>query len=99
MKKTLKTALIFIAVVILQTGCVYTHVQVPLDTNFDKTELGTKKGEANVHSIAWLVAWGDGGTQAAAKDGDIKVIRHADSELHLFLLGLYTRLTTIVYGD
>ena len=99
MNKWLKTIMMLTAAGLLQAGCVYTHVQVPLDTNFDKTELGTKKGEADIHSVMWLVAWGDGGTQAAAKAGDIKVIRHADSELHLYLFGVYAKLATIVYGD
>ncbi|MDT8389239.1 MAG: TRL domain-containing protein [Lentisphaeria bacterium] len=99
MKKWLKMTGVLVAAGIMQTGCVYTHVRAPLDQNFDKTELGTKKGRADIHTVMWLAAWGDGGTQAAAEDGGLTVIRHADSELRLFLFGAYTRLTTIVYGD
>lgn len=82
-----------------QTGCLYTHVRAPLDQDFDRTELGTKVGRADVRSVAWMVAWGDGGTRAAAENGNISTIRHADVEYRLFLLGLYTRATTIVFGD
>ena len=84
---------------ILQAGCVYSHVRTPMDRNFDRTELGTRSGHSSVHSVLWLFAWGDGGTKAAAEDGQVSVIRHADTEFRLFLLGAYTRVTTIVYGD
>lgn len=98
-KKMTGTVLSTVLCGLLQTGCLYTHVRTPMDRDFDNTELGSKKGRADVHSVMWLFAWGDGGTQAAAADGNITVIKHADSEFRLFLLGLYTRATTIVYGD
>jgi hypothetical protein len=44
-----------------------------------------------------LVCWGDAGTQAAALDGDIRILTHADHELLLILL--YGRETTVVYGE
>jgi len=87
------------AFVAIASGCAYMHVQVPLDTNFDNTQLGSKEGRANSYSLLWLLAWGDGGTRAAATQGDIKVIRHADVEVESVLLGLYSRVTTVVYGD
>lgn len=80
-------------------GCIYWNVTTPLDDNLDRTELGTKVGRASAYSVLWLVAWGDAGTQAAAEDGDISVIRHADSKTLAVLLFLYTKQTTIVYGD
>ena len=83
----------------MSSGCAFVHIQRPLDTDFDNTKLGAKEGRANNHSILWLVAWGDSGTKAAATDGDIKVIYHADVEVLLIMMGLYTRVTTIVYGD
>lgn len=87
-------ALLFIA-----SGCAYTHVQMPLGTNFNSTQFGTKEGRSNSYSVLWLIAWGDAGTKAAATQGNIKVIRYADHEVKSVLLGLYSRVTTIVYGD
>jgi hypothetical protein len=80
-------------------GCIYWNVTTPLDTDLDETRLGSKVGKASAYSVLWLVAWGDAGTQAAAEDGDIGVIRHADTNTLSILLFLYTRQTTIVYGD
>jgi len=81
------------------TGCLYTDIQMPMDKNFDKTELGVKEGESESHTVLYLVSWGDSGTKAAAEDGDVKVIRHADRKVFSILFGLYTKLTTVVYGD
>jgi len=89
--------LLFLA--IFSTGCLYTDIQMPMDKNFDKTELGVKEGEADSHTVLYLVSWGDSGTKAAANDGDVKVIRHADRKVFSVLFGLYTKLTTVVYGD
>ena len=80
-------------------GCAYSHIQGPLDTNFDHTVLGEKTGRAHTRSVLWLVAWGDGGTRAAAENGGITTITHADFEYLVVLFGLYTRVTTVVYGD
>lgn len=84
---------------LLLSGCIYTKVQRPYDRNYDKTELGTKVGKSSFKSIFWCVSWGDAGTKAAAENGDIKVIRHADAEYFMVLLGFYSRITTVVYGD
>jgi len=83
----------------LLSGCVYTKVIVPLDTDTDKTQLGSKVGESHAYSVAWLFFWGDAGTAAAAKNGGIKTINHLDAEYFVILFGLYSRLTTIAYGN
>ena len=83
----------------LTSGCVYMKVQRPHDKDYDRTELGTKIGKSELKSILWLVAWGDAGTKAAADNGGITVIKHADVEYYVLLMGLYTRLTTVLYGD
>ncbi len=83
----------------ISTGCLYSNVRMPLDKDFDKTTLGNKVGKSEAQSVLWLVAWGDAGTQAAAEDGDIKVINHADSEFLSILFGLYSKRTTILYGE
>jgi hypothetical protein len=84
---------------VLFSGCAYTNIQRPLGTEFNKTELGTKTGQSSNQSVLWLVAWGDGGTKAAAENGNIKVIRHAETKIFSLLFGLYSKVTTIVYGD
>jgi hypothetical protein len=74
-------------------------VQTPYDTNLDKTVLGQKQGKASMQSVLWLVAWGDASTAAAAKEGEMTTVNHMDREVLSVLFGLYTKTTTIVYGD
>jgi hypothetical protein len=87
------------AVLLLGSGCMYTHVRFPMDTDFQETRLGEKQGRARYHAVLWLVAWGDAGSQAAARQGELTTIRHADREIFALLFGLYMRHTTVVYGD
>jgi len=84
---------------LVSSGCVYMKVQRPHDKNYERTELGEKIGKSELKSLLWLFAWGDAGTKAAADNGGITVIKHADVEYYVLLLGLYTRITTVVYGD
>ena len=91
-------AIILVTSLLIQ-GCAYTHIQRPLDTNFENTVLGSKTGRASIQSVLWLFAWGDGGTKAAADEGGITTITHADFESYIILFGLYTKVTTVVYGD
>jgi len=81
------------------SACIYVDVSQPLDTDLDKTELGSKVGEASAYGLFWAVAWGDAGTKAAAENGGITVINHADRRRFGVLFGLYAKETTIVYGD
>jgi hypothetical protein len=87
------------AALLFTPGCLFTDVKVPLDTNLEETQLGSKVGEATSEGVLWLVAWGDSGTQAAAKDGGITTLRHADQKVFSVLFGLYSKQTTVVYGD
>ncbi len=80
-------------------GCVFANVQRPLDTNFEETRLGEKIGESHMTTVLWFFHWGDAGTKAAAEDGNISTIRHADMKVFTILFGLYGKVTTIVYGD
>jgi hypothetical protein len=93
--KRLRLALLSLS---LLSGC-FVNVKIPLDTDLDRTELGTKVGEASAQSVLWVVLWGDSGTQAAAEQGGITVITHADRQIFTILFGIYARETTIVYGD
>lgn len=83
----------------LLSGCVYSHVLTPYDMNLDRTVIGPKQGKASTESVLWLVAWGDGSTAAAAKQGGITTISHMDREILFVLFGLYAKTTTIVYGE
>ncbi len=81
------------------SGCVYTKVTLPLDTDVNQTELGSKIGRASARSVLGAVAWGDAGTKAAAENGNITTIRHLDQEQLIVLFGAYARYTTVCYGD
>ena len=98
MKQKLFMGWIVIAI-FMMSGCAYVNVKMPLDTNLDQTTLGEKTGEASIRSVLWVVAWGDAGTQKAAENGGITVIRHADQKTFSILFGLYSKVTTVVYGD
>ncbi len=84
---------------VMSTGCIYTNVVAPLDTDLHETKLGSKVGTSQAQSVLGLFAWGDAGTQAAARDGGITTLNHADSEMFSILGFMYTRTRTIVYGD
>ncbi|MBK6940227.1 MAG: hypothetical protein IPH13_08475 [Planctomycetes bacterium] len=81
------------------SGCLFADFKTTLDRDFDKTSLGSKQGESSAQAFLWLVAVGDAGAQAAAEDGKITVIHHADEEVVSVLFGLYYKQTTIVYGE
>jgi len=83
----------------LLTGCIYSHITTPLDLDLDRTHLGSKVGVAEWQSVLGLVAWGDAGTQAAAKQGGLTQINHADLETLVILAIVYHRETTILYGE
>ena len=95
----MKYILAGILAAVMMTGCAYTHVTMPLSTELNRTELGHKRGEASMSSYLWLVAVGDAGAAAAAKQGGITVMTHMDREYLSVLYGLYTKTTTLVYGD
>ncbi len=97
--KLLRLVLVALAAVVLLTGCLYMNVKTPYGTELNKTVLGQKTGKAYSQSVLWLVAWGDAGTQAAAKDGNITTVNHMDREVFSILFGLYSKTTTVVYGD
>lgn len=86
------------APVVPPQGLGFTDYSAPLDIDCDKTQLGTKRGEASTSSILALIATGDASIQAAARNGQINTINHVDYRF-LSILGLYTKFTTVVYGD
>lgn len=99
MKKILLIRILCLLTVVVLQACAYSNVQRPLDINFEKTSLGLKVGRSHIQCVLWLFAWGDAGTHAAAKNGKITTITHADTQYVIVLFGLYSRVTTVVYGD
>ncbi len=98
MKRTALLVVVLAFMVVLN-GCLYTNVMVPLDIDADKTVIGSKVGTSTFQSVLWLVAWGDASAEAAAKNGNITVINHMDREVFSIFFGLYSKSTTIVYGE
>lgn len=95
-----RTCLIVLSLsALLLSGCLYSHITLPYGTELDKTEMGGKAGRASNVSVLWLVAWGDAGSAAAARNGGITVMNHMDQEILVVLFGVYSRHTTIVYGN
>lgn len=99
MRKSKGLASLLLLTTLALPSCIYADVTIPLDTDLDKTTLGAKTGEAQVQSVLWLFAWGDAGTKAAAANGNITTINHADQRVFSILWGLFSRQTTVVYGD
>ena len=79
--KILSILIVLCAFSVFSTGCVFTSIKTPYDTDLDETRLGEKVGESSWTSLLWLVAWGDGGSAAAAKNGDVTNLRHMDKEI------------------
>src|SRR5262245_59216980 len=67
MLKTLRSAGLAVVLALTAPACVFANFGHPLDTDVHNTELGSKVGTASIHSVLWLVAWGDSGAAAAAK--------------------------------
>ena len=80
--KSYKFLILFKLITSMLISCyAYTKIQIPLDNDYDVTELGTKIGRASNYAVLYLFAWGDAGSKAAAENGGIKVIRLADREV------------------
>jgi len=88
----------YIAPLMPPQGTIYTNISAPLDLDLTNTNLGSKEGEASTESILGIAAWGDASTKAAAANGGISKIDHADYEFFT-VLGIYNKFTMKVYGD
>jgi hypothetical protein len=96
----MKTRNLLLSICLLSlNACVYVNVKTPLDKNVNNTELGDKVGKSKTYSVLWLFAWGDAGTAAAAKDGEIDIITHLDASYFSVLFGAYAERETIAYGN
>lgn len=79
-------------------GLFFTKATHPLTATCVRSGCGCMKcGEASSTNIFFLFDVGDGGVQAAAKDGCINVINYVDVTEKSFLI-FFRQLTTTVYG-
>ena len=78
-------------------GGLYTNAKGPV-TATASTAGFSKVGTATATSILGLIGTGDASIDAAMRNGGITKIHHVDYEAMQFL-GLFGKLTVIVYGD
>lgn len=82
-------------------GALYTNIKTPLpqlSVNPD-SQARTRIGEASCTSYVWVVALGDCSVQEAMQQGNISKVHHVDSEFKSYFFGIYTKFTTVVYGE
>ena len=84
---------------ITSSGCIYSNFRMPVSRDFRNTNKVCKNGKSTSRSVAWIAAWGNGGLQAAAEEGDLKTLEYVDVQYKNILFGLYLSRTTIVYGQ
>lgn len=85
------------------TGCgaLYTDIKMPLpplSVNPD-TQARNHNGRASCATYVWVIAVGDCSVQAAMEDGKVSKVHHVDSEFKSYFLGIYSKFTTVVYGE
>ncbi len=85
------------------TGCalLYNDLKTPLPALSVEgdTQARTHIGTSSCASYVWVVALGDCSVETAMKNGNITKVHHVDSEFKSLFLGIYTRFTTVVYGE
>jgi len=84
------------AVIAPAMGTVYTETKAPMAVTSNSGY--TKVGTAYCHSILGIVALGDASIKAAMENGGITKIHHVDYKTEN-ILGIYAKLTVIVYGE
>ena len=106
-KSILKCLLIALVSSFFLTGCIFAPVVPPKGLLYTDQKaplmpiptpiVGDAEGTSSTHTILFLVAFGDGSIDAAAKNGGITTITHLDYEFENYL-GIYQRYTTIAKG-
>jgi len=79
------------------SGSVYTSMTYPSFAG-STAGPGMKRGESTATSILGIVATGDAGVEAAARNGGITKIHTADTKA-TGILGIYATYTTVVTGE
>lgn len=80
------------------TGMIYEGTTAPLTVTSNPISNNSKVGKSNSVSVLGMVAVGDGGINAAAKNAGISKISVVDVQ-KTSILGMFTKTETIVYGD
>jgi len=78
---------------------IFTEVAAPMDYNVNATPVGSKRGEASSSQILGMVATGDASIQTAARNGGITTIHSVDYKYVSYVLGVYSKFTTVVIGE
>ena len=84
-------------------GGIYTHVKMPLSTDFNATPVRERQGTAKTLYIrepyfGTSYSWGDASIEEAAREGRLKNVSYADAEF-LGVLGLFGMFTVRAYGE
>jgi hypothetical protein len=96
-----RALLLILAFSLIGCGALYTDIKTPLpplSINQD-AQARTHVGKASCASYVWVVALGDCSVQAAMQNGNISKVHHVDSEFKSYFLGIYSKFTTVVYGE
>ena len=74
-------------------------ISAPLSAEYSpETTISTKSGEASTMAVLGLVSWGDCSIEAAASDGGLRQVNHADYS-YLNILGIWQKFTVKVHGE
>lgn len=84
-------------------GGIYTHVKMPLSTDFHATPVREREGEARTLFFreplyGTSYAWGDASIEEAAREGQLQTVSYADAEV-LTVLGIFGRFKVRAYGE
>jgi hypothetical protein len=80
-------------------GWLFARLEAPISTNYDAGAVVTmKSGSATSESFLGWIALGDASLTSAAKNGGISKIHYADYKFEN-ILGVYSKFTTVVYGE
>lgn len=85
------------------SGCalLYNDLKTPLPSLSVEasTQTRTQVGTSSCASYVWVVALGDCSVEAAMKNGSVSKVHHVDAEFKSYFFGIYTKFTTVVYGE
>jgi hypothetical protein len=84
------------APIIPPTGA-FTYMTSPYSAESDGT-IGDRMGESTCIGVLWLFGFGDCSIEAAAEEGNLKQINYVSYDI-TNILGIYTSMTTIAYGE
>jgi len=79
-------------------GFLFARLEAPLTIDNNGAAVTSKWGTAYSESFLGLIAIGDSSIQSAAENGGLSRIAYADYKFYN-ILGLYSKFTTVVYGQ